>query len=83
MLCCRKNIDADEKGENVSKNDFKYHHAIGRGGFGRVIKVERDGIKYAMKEMLKARVMAKKSVESVISELKLMKAINSDFIVNV
>lgn len=33
--------------------------------------------------MLKARVMAKKSVESVIKELDLMVVINSDFIVNV
>ena len=38
---------------------------------------------YAMKEMLKARVMAKKSVDSVKRELELMQRINSDFIVNV
>ena len=38
---------------------------------------------YAMKEMLKARVMAKKSVESVMKELELMCRIESDFIVNV
>jgi hypothetical protein len=36
-----------------------------------------------MKEMLKARVMAKKSVESVMKELELMAKINSNFIVNV
>ena len=36
-----------------------------------------------MKEMLKARVMAKKSIESVMKELELMCRINSDFIVNV
>ena len=36
-----------------------------------------------MKEMLKARVMAKKSVDSVKRELELMQRINSDFIVNV
>lgn len=48
-----------------------------------MLKVEKDGVMYAMKEMLKARVMAKKSVESVISELALMCRINSDFIVNV
>lgn len=38
---------------------------------------------YAMKEMLKARVMAKKSVESVITELDLMQKVRSEFIVNV
>lgn len=82
-LCCRKNIKGDHTGEQVSSNDFKRHHAIGRGGFGKVLKVEKDGVMYAMKEMLKARVMAKKSVESVKKELELMCRIDSDFIVNV
>ena len=36
-----------------------------------------------MKEMLKARVMSKKSVDSVKKELELMCRIDSDFIVNV
>jgi serine/threonine protein kinase len=36
-----------------------------------------------MKEMLKARIMAKKSVDSVKKELELMQKIKSDFIVNV
>ena len=36
-----------------------------------------------MKEMLKARVMHKKSIESVMKELELMCKIQSDFIVNV
>ena len=36
-----------------------------------------------MKEMLKARVSAKKSIESVMKELELMCKIDSDFIVNV
>ena len=38
---------------------------------------------YAMKEMLKARVMHKKSIESVMKELELMCKIQSEFIVNV
>lgn len=82
-LCCRKNIKGDSTGEQVNKNDFVFHHAIGRGGFGKVLLVEKDGVKYAMKEMLKARVMAKKSVESVKQELELMCRIDSNFIVNV
>ena len=37
---------------------------------------------FAMKEMLKARVMHKKSIQSVMNELKLLSIINSKFIVN-
>lgn len=36
-----------------------------------------------MKEMAKARIITKKSVQSVINELKLLSYIQSDFIVNV
>ena len=82
-LCSRRNPKGDDTGEIVQKSDFKFHHAIGRGAFGKVIKVEKDGKMYAMKEMLKARVMSKKSIESVMKELELMCRINSDFIVNV
>ena len=48
----------------ISKNQFQFQYAIGRGGFGKVWKVEKKKDKevYAMKEMSKARVMAKKSV---------------------
>lgn len=48
----------------ISKNHFQFHYAIGRGGFGKVWKVEKkkEVDTYAMKEMSKARVMAKKSV---------------------
>ena len=67
----------------MTRSNFKIHHAIGRGGFGIVYKVEKDGKMFAMKEMLKARVMAKKSVESVKQELKLMTMVDSDFIINV
>ena len=67
----------------VVKADFKYHNPIGRGAFGKVIRVEKDNKMNAMKEMLKARVAAKKSIESVMKELELMVKINSDFIVNI
>ena len=68
-LCSKKNPKGDETGELVTKDDFKFLNAIGRGGFGRVYKVERGGYQYALKEMLKARVMSKKSIESVKKEL--------------
>lgn len=63
----------------MSKNNFQFHYAIGRGGFGKVWKVEKKKDKeiFAMKEMSKARVMAKKSVQSVMNELKLLTHIRS------
>jgi serine/threonine protein kinase len=49
---------------------------IGRGGFGKVWKVEKRGggpkQLFAMKEMLKARVIAKRSVHSVMNEKKFL-----------
>lgn len=71
-LCSKKNPNGDNSGDIVRKSDFIFHNAIGRGGFGKVLRVEKDGQMYAMKEMLQARVMAKRSVESVNKELQLM-----------
>jgi serum/glucocorticoid-regulated kinase 1/serum/glucocorticoid-regulated kinase 2 len=47
---------------------------IGKGGFGRVWKVERKKFNttYAMKEMSKCRIVQKKSVSSIMSEKKLL-----------
>ena len=72
----------------LNKNLFDYKYAIGRGGFGKVWRVSSNRLKgekinqFAMKEMLKARVMHKKSIQSVMNELKLLSMISSKFIVN-
>ena len=52
-------------------------YVIGRGGFGKVWKVEQKKTHslYAMKEMQKARVLAKKSVHSVMNEKKFLSQI--------
>ncbi len=47
---------------------------IGKGGFTKVLKVERKKFKtmYAIKEMSKARIVNKKSVNYVLNERKLL-----------
>jgi protein kinase A len=47
---------------------------IGKGGFGKVWRVTRkaDSQLFAMKEMQKARVLAKRSIHSVINERKIL-----------
>jgi len=54
----------------VHKQNFVYHNCIGKGGFGKVWRVERKKAKqyFAMKEMSKARIITKRSVKSVINE---------------
>ena len=64
----------------VTKANFQFLYPIGRGGFGKVWRVESKKTKgevFAMKEMCKARVMAKKSVQSVMNELKLLSQVKS------
>jgi serine/threonine protein kinase len=58
----------------ISKNDFTLLYVIGRGGFGKVWRVEqkKNHQLFAMKEMLKARIIAKRSVHSVMNEKKFL-----------
>jgi hypothetical protein len=49
---------------------FDYQYVIGKGGFGKVWSVEFKKNKkiYAMKEMLKTKIIGKKSIHSVLNE---------------
>lgn len=68
----------------INKSSFIYQHPIGRGGFGKVWKVELKRTKtiYALKEMQKLRIVSKRSIYSVMNELKLLKVLRNPFIVN-
>lgn len=62
--------DAVKPVEKIGAKHFKFEYCIGRGGFGKVWKVQfkKNGQFYAMKEMQKARIMSRRSLNSVIAE---------------
>ncbi|CAD8084293.1 unnamed protein product [Paramecium sonneborni] len=68
----------------VNKNSFQFHYVIGKGGFGKVWKVEIKKSRqfYAMKEMSKAKVIAKRSVNSVMNERNLLAQYKHPFLIN-
>ena len=72
------------KTQQLTRSEFVFNYAIGRGGFGKVWVVDfrGDHQTYAMKEMLKLRIVSKQSVNSVINEQKLLSVLRHPFIVN-
>ena len=77
--------DGDDTAITISRTHFKYVSIIGKGGFGKVWKVLHKSTKrvFAMKVMSKARILAKKSVNSVMNELELLSLIRHPMIVNI
>jgi len=73
-----------EEDQLITKKLFNLVEIIGRGGFGRVWKVEHKKSQkiYAMKEMSKIRIVSKRSVNSVMNERKLLAVVRHPFIVN-
>jgi len=63
---------------------FQFHYVIGRGGFGKVWKVEKKSSKqfYALKEMSKARIISKRSERSVMNERTILAKLSHKFIIN-
>ena len=69
---------------SLHKNNFKFLYVIGKGGFGRVWKIQskKTKIKYALKEMSKLKIIDKKSEKSINSEREFLSKLNHPFIVN-
>ena len=68
----------------ISRLSFNFQYPIGRGGFGKVWKVDLKKTKtlYALKEMQKLRVISKRSVHSVMNEREILESLRCNFIVN-
>ncbi len=82
---CDFKSDEKEETNAISKTNFIKQYSIGKGGYGKVWKVKNksDERIYAMKEMSKAVVIAKKSVNSILQEKDLLSQIKYDFVVNI
>ena len=78
------NQSKPQQKNNLHKNNFKFLYVIGKGGFGRVWKIQskKTNIKYALKEMSKLKIIDKKSEKSINSEREFLSKLNHSFIVN-
>lgn len=72
--------------EMVHKGHFKIGYAIGKGGFGKVFKIEdkrgKNSTTYAMKEMGKVKIHEKSSIPSIKNERTLLSVLKHPFIIN-
>lgn len=61
--------DGQTKDEKLIRADFNFITIVGEGGYGKVWKVEHHKSRtiFAMKEMSKALIVMKKSVENVLN----------------
>lgn len=84
MGSCNFKADSADSTTQLSRSQFHFHYSIGKGGFSKVWKVELKSTRqpFAMKEMAKARILAKKSVNSVLNERKLLSCLKHPLIVN-
>ena len=69
---------------SLNKNSFKFMYVIGKGGFGKVWKVQYKKTKetFALKEMSKLKIIDKNSEKSINSEREFLSILNHPFIVN-
>ncbi len=79
-----QNRNSKTEKKRYDKNDFKFLYVIGKGGFGRVWKIQSKKTKqiFALKEMSKLKIIDKKSEKSINSEREFLSKLNHPFIVN-
>ncbi|CAK56174.1 unnamed protein product (macronuclear) [Paramecium tetraurelia] len=63
-------------------SQYKLLYVIGKGGFGRVWKVKCQKRFFALKEMIKSKIIEKQSIQSVMNERILLQKLNHPFLVN-
>ena len=68
----------------LNRNSFKFLYVIGKGGFGKVWKIQSKKTKtiYALKEMSKLKIIDKKSEKSINTEREFLSKLSHPFIVN-
>lgn len=58
----------------LQRQTFDFNMIVGRGGFGEVwiVNIKNQKRFYALKKMNKAKILMKKSVESIINENEIL-----------
>lgn len=84
MGTCRSSVEEAGLSIGLSRSHFQFLFVMGKGGFGRVWRVRHKKTKQelALKEMNKALILSKHSVNSVLNERKLLAVLKHPFIVN-
>lgn len=70
--------------EKITKTRFEYLYIIGKGGFGKVWKVQdkKTSKIYALKEIQKLKVIDKHNETSILYERELLSHLSHPFIIN-
>ena len=79
-----ENVSFSSLKNNLNRNSFKFLYVIGKGGFGKVWKIQSKKTKiiYALKEMSKLKIIDKKSEKSINTEREFLSKLSHPFIVN-
>ena len=79
-----KNVSKPKINSSLSRNNFVFIYIIGKGGFGKVWRVQEKKTKklYALKEMSKTKIIDKKSEKSINGEREFLSFLHHPFIVN-